>query len=111
MAQSPYESVSESCMPFLTVLYFPESLNIVTDFQYAERVVLHIETAKLTLDDSVLTSLFIQLQVFRNRNQPLYITHQILYRSTRPCSISNDEIDELEIGNGLEASEFCKKRQ
>lgn len=47
---------------------FPESLNIGTDFQYAERVVLHIETAKLIPDDSELTSLFIQLQLIRNRN-------------------------------------------
>lgn len=54
---------------------FPESLNIGTDFQYAERVVLHIETAKLIPDDSELTSLFIQLQLIRNRNHPLYIIH------------------------------------
>ena len=39
-----------------------ESLNIVTDSQYAESVVLHIETAELIQDDSELTSLFIQLQ-------------------------------------------------
>ena len=39
-----------------------ESLNIVTDSQYAERVVLHIETAKLIQDDSKLKSMFMQLQ-------------------------------------------------
>ena len=55
---------------------FQESLNIVTDSQYAERVVLHIETAELIQDDSELTSLFIQLQqMIRNRNYSLYITH------------------------------------
>ena len=54
---------------------FQESLNIVTDFQYAETVVLHIETAKLIPDDSELTSLFIQLQLIRNRNHSLYIIH------------------------------------
>ncbi|KAL6032081.1 hypothetical protein STEG23_025500 [Scotinomys teguina] len=51
-------------------------LNIVTDSQYAERVVLHIETAEFIPDESELTSLFIQLQdIIRNRKHPLYITH------------------------------------
>ena len=43
-------------------LDFPDPLNIVTDSQYAERVVLHFETAELIPDDSELTMLFIQLQ-------------------------------------------------
>ena len=40
---------------------FKEPLNIVTDLQYAERVVLHIETAGHTPDDTELTFLFIQV--------------------------------------------------
>lgn len=88
----------------------PESLIIVTDFQDAERVGLYIETAKLIPDDSELTSLFIQLQVIRNKKHPLYIT-----RITSSIGLqsglgqSNDRIDQLLIGNVLEASEFHKK--
>ena len=40
---------------------FQQSLNIVTDSQYAERVVLHLETAENIQHDFELTSLFIQL--------------------------------------------------
>lgn len=36
--------------------------SLVTDSQYEEGVVSHLETAELTQDDSELTSLFIQLQ-------------------------------------------------
>ena len=63
MAQSPYDSVqkSELYAILLTLLGFPESLNIITDSQYAERVLLHIETAELIWDDIELTLLFIQL--------------------------------------------------
>ena len=39
---------------------FKEPLHIVTDLQYAERVVLHIETIEFIPDDSELTLLFIQ---------------------------------------------------
>lgn len=41
VAQSTYESVknSEFYTIFILSLYFPESLNVVTDSQYAERVV------------------------------------------------------------------------
>ena len=54
---------------------FKESLNIVTDFQYAERVVLHIEIAEFIPDDTELTLLFIQVQdIIRNRLHPIYIT-------------------------------------
>lgn len=54
------------------LLDFQESLSVVTDHQYVERVVLHIETAKLIQDDSKITSLFIQLQQeIRTRNQLL----------------------------------------
>ena len=55
---------------------FKAPLNIVTDSQYAERIVLHIETAEFILDDTELTSLFIQVQdIIRNRLCPIYITH------------------------------------
>ena len=40
---------------------FKESLNIVTDSQYADRIVLHIETTEYILDDTELTLLFIQV--------------------------------------------------
>ena len=40
---------------------FKEPLNIITDSQYVERVVLHIETTKFIPDDAELTSLFIQV--------------------------------------------------
>ena len=35
---------------------FKEPLNIVTDSQYAERIILHIETAEFVSDDTELTS-------------------------------------------------------
>ena len=60
MAQSPQDSVQRSQLyVVLMILNFPESLNMVTNSQYAEEVVLHIETAGLIQDDSKLTSLFI----------------------------------------------------
>lgn len=49
----------------MLLLNFPESLNMVTNSQYAERVALHIKTAEVIQDDSRLTSLFIQVQVIR----------------------------------------------
>ncbi|KAL6032267.1 hypothetical protein STEG23_036677, partial [Scotinomys teguina] len=78
VVQSPYNSVQKSKLYaiLLVLMDFSEPLNIVTDSQYAERVVLHIETAKFIPDESELTSLFIQLQdIIRNRKHPLYITH------------------------------------
>ena len=42
----------------MILLDFPESLNIITDSQYAERVVFHLEIAELITDDSELTLLF-----------------------------------------------------
>ncbi|KAL6038262.1 hypothetical protein STEG23_034935 [Scotinomys teguina] len=90
---------------------FSEPVNIVTDSQYAEKVVLHIETAELIPDESELTSLFIQLQdIIRNRKHPLYITHIRSHTGLPgPLAQGNDEIDKLLIGNVLEASEFHKK--
>ncbi|KAL6089067.1 hypothetical protein STEG23_027555, partial [Scotinomys teguina] len=78
VVQSPYNSVqkSELYAILLVLMDFSEPLNLVTDSQYAERVVLHIETAEFIPDEPELTSLFIQLQdIIRNRKHPLYITH------------------------------------
>ena len=51
-------------------------MNIVTVSQYAERVVLHIETTEFMPYDTELTLLFIQLQeIVSNRIHPLYIIH------------------------------------
>ena len=53
-------------------LNYPESLNIITDSLYAERVVLHIETAEFVPDNSELTLLFMQLQqAISSRNYPI----------------------------------------
>ena len=64
VAESPYKSVQKSKLyTIIRVLSdFQESLSIITDSQFAERVVFHIETAEFIQDDSELTSLFIQLQ-------------------------------------------------
>lgn len=44
------------------ILDFPDPLNIVTDSQYAKRIILHIKTSELIPNDSKLTLLFIQLK-------------------------------------------------
>lgn len=93
----------------MVILDFPQSLTIVTDSQYAGRVVLHIGTSELTQDDSELTSLFIKLQhVIRNGNRPLGIIpyYHTQYGSTSSSSTDNNEIDQLLVRNVLEASEF-----
>ena len=85
-----------------------KNLNIVTDSQYTERVVLHIETADLIWDDSELTSLFTQWQqMIRNRSHPLYVTH-VRSHTGLPGSLAqgNNEIDQLFIGSVLRALEF-----
>ncbi|KAL6059743.1 hypothetical protein STEG23_009665, partial [Scotinomys teguina] len=113
VVQSPYNSVqkSELYAILLVLMDFSEPVNIVTDSQYAERVVLHIETAEFIPDESELTSLFIQLQdIIRNRKHPLYITHIRSHTGLPgPLAQGNDETDKLLIGNVLEASEFHKK--
>ncbi|KAL6061183.1 hypothetical protein STEG23_011259, partial [Scotinomys teguina] len=76
VVQSPYNSVqkAELYAILMVLMDFTEPLNIVTDSQYAERVVLHIETAEFIPDSTELTSLFIQLQeIIRNRKHPIYI--------------------------------------
>ena len=63
MNQSPYYSAqkSELYVILMVLMDFTESVNIVTDLQYAERVVLHIEITEFIPDDTKLTLLFIQL--------------------------------------------------
>ncbi|KAL6040906.1 hypothetical protein STEG23_037882 [Scotinomys teguina] len=113
VVQSPYNSVqkAELYAILMVLMDFTEPLNIVTDSQYAERVVLHIETAEFIPDNTELTSLFIQLQeIIRNREHPIYITHIRSHTGLPgPLAQGNDEIDQLLIGNVLEASEFHKK--
>ena len=57
MEQRPYNSVKKSELyAILMVLRdFKESFNIVTDSQYAERIVFHIETAEFITDDTELS--------------------------------------------------------
>ena len=76
--QNPYNFVqkAELYAIFMVLRDFKEPLNIVTDSQYAESVVLYIETVEFMPDDTELTSLFIQVQdIIRNRLCPIYITH------------------------------------
>ena len=88
-----------------------ESLNIVTDSQYAERVVFPIQTVDLIQDESELTSLFLQLkQKIRNRSDPLYITHIRSHTGLPgPLAQGDNEIDQLLIERVKEALEFHKK--
>ena len=74
---------------------FKETLNIVTDLQYAKRVVLHIQTAEFIPDDTELTSLFTQVQdIIRKRLRPIYITHiRSLMGLPGPLAQGNTEID------------------
>ena len=105
MEQSPYTSVQKAELyAILMVLRdFKEPLNIVTDSQYAERVILHIETAEFIPDDTELTSLFIQVQgIIKNRLCPMYITHIRSHTGLPgPLAQGNTEIDQLLIGSML----------
>jgi hypothetical protein len=78
VAQRPYDSVKKNIELDAILMVssdFPKSLNVVTDLQYAERTVFHVETAERIVDDSELTLLFIQLQqMIKNRNHLSYIT-------------------------------------
>ncbi|KAL6044970.1 hypothetical protein STEG23_011887 [Scotinomys teguina] len=113
VVQSPYNSVqkAELYAILMVLMDFTEPLNIITDSQYAERVVIHIETAEFIPDNIELTSLFIQLQeIIRNREHPIYITYIRSHTGLPgPLAQGNDEIDQLLIGNVLEASKFHKK--
>ena len=88
-----------------------ESLNIVTDSQYAERVVFPIQTVDLIQDESELTSLFLQLQQkIRNRSDPLYITHIRSHTGLPgPLAQGDNEIDQLLIERIKETLEFHKQ--
>ena len=111
--QSPYNSVQKAELyAILMVLRdFKEPLNIVTDSQYAERVVLHIKTAEFTPDGTELTSLFTLVQdIIRNRLCPIYITCIQFHMSLQgPLAQGNAEIDQLLFGSVLQAPEFHKK--
>lgn len=87
------------------------NLLTITDSLYIERVALHGETAGLVCDNSELTLLVIQLKhAISNRNHPLYITHIRPYTALPdPLAQGKDEIDQLLIGNVLEASNFHEK--
>lgn len=64
MVQSSFVSVQilELHAILMALLDFSKYLIVVTDSHYAERTVLHMETAKLIQDGSELASLIIQLQ-------------------------------------------------
>ena len=87
---------------------FKEPLNIFTNLQYVERVVLHIETAEFLPDDTELTLLFFQLQnTISNMNHTIYITHIQYYTGLPgPLAHSSTEINQLLIRNVVGASEF-----
>lgn len=76
---------------------FTDPLNVGTESQYAERVVLHIETAEFVPDDKELTSLFLQLQEnIRNEIHHIYIYiyHNKPHTGLRgPLKNGNDDID------------------
>ena len=103
VAESPCQFVEKSELyAILTVLsYFQQSLNIVTDSQYAQSVVLHIETAELIQDDSELISRFTQLrQMIRNRSHSVYIKYIRSHIGLPgPLAQGNNEIDQLLIGS------------
>lgn len=76
--KSPYTLVQkwELYAILMVLLDYLESLNIIIDSLYAERVVLDIETADFVPDNSGLTLLLRQLQqAMRGGNYILYITH------------------------------------
>ena len=90
---------------------FPECLNIVIYFQYAEKFILHIETPEFFPDNTELTSFFLQLQeTIRNRSNPLYIMHMRSHKGLPfPRAQGNNKIDCLLIDIVLKDSEFHKK--
>ena len=113
MKQNPNNSVQKAKLYaiLMVIRNFKEPLNIVTDSQHAEIVVLHIETAEFIPDHTKLTSLFIQVQdIIRNKLRPIYIKHIQSHRGlSGPLAQSNAEIDQLLIGSVLQASEFHLK--
>ena len=89
---------------------FKAPLNIVSDLQYVERVVLYIETTQFIPEDTELTSLFIQFQdIVRNRLCPTYKTH-IHSHIGLPGLLAriNTDVDRLLIGSVLQTSDFIR---
>lgn len=83
---------------------FPEPIKIVTDFQCAEKVVLHIETTEFIADDPELTLIFIKLQeINRNINHSLYIT-QVRNHTRLLGPLAQGNYEMILVGNVLEAS-------
>ena len=78
VGQSPYNSVqkAELFAIFMVLRDFKEPLNMVTDSQYTERVVLQTETTEFIQGDTELTSLLIHFQdIIINRFYPIYLKH------------------------------------
>ena len=78
MLKIHYISIQTSELSAILVVLFdyPELLKIITDYWYAERVVLYIEIAEFVSDNTLLTILFIDFQeTIRNKNHLLYVTH------------------------------------
>ena len=78
MLKGPYPSFKRSeLIPIIMVLLdFGKFLKIIPDYLYAERVVLHIETAEFVPGNSEIT-LFTHLQqAIRSRNHMLCITQK-----------------------------------
>ena len=88
-----------------------DSFNIITNSQYAERVVLHIETAEFVPDNSELTLLLRQLQrAMRSGNYALYNTHIWSHTGLPgPMVQDNKEVNQLLIGDVFKASKFHEK--
>jgi hypothetical protein len=114
MAYSPYKLVQNSKLYTILMILsdFKESLNIVTDSQYTERIFLYIETAELIQNGSKLTSMFIQLQqMIRNRSHPLYVTHVRSHMDLPgPLAQGDNEIDHVLIESVLDTSKFQNQK-
>ena len=112
MVQSPHNSVqkSELYAIMMVLMDFTTSLNKVTDSSMQRELFYTLKWLIFINDESELTSLFILLQeIIRTRNHPFYITHIWSHTGLPgPLAQSNDEIDQLLIGNMLEATVSLK---
>ena len=108
--QTPFHSVQKAELSAIIMLLqdCSDSLNLVTDSQYAEHTVKEIETATLTADGSELIQLFSMPQLLiRNRNQPLFIMHIRAHTTLPgPMSAGNEQIARLLIDNVQTAMDF-----
>lgn len=77
MKQNHYNSIQKSELYSILIVLkdFKEPLKIVTDLQYAERAVLHIETIEFIQGDIEITLLFIQVQEILGTIPYTYNTH------------------------------------